>query len=156
MRKVLFVFVIVASFVFQGCIGPAGPPGPPGSSVVSAVRDVTVSFSPSNGFNVTVPLPQQLYNSDVVIAYEMSGIDGGNPIWKSLPSTYYVNGGEVRYFYDYTRNDIAFYLDTDLPPQAVPIQYVANKTFRIVILPAHLLSDVDVTNFDNLLEKINQ
>lgn len=156
MRRVLFVFAIITTLVFQGCVGPEGPQGPPGASTIGGVKDVTVTFIPNNGFKVAVPLPYRLYNSDVLLAYEMSGIENGNPIWTALPSTYYVNGGEIRYFFDYTANDVVFYLDTDLPPAAVPIQFSNNKTFRIVMLPGNFVSDVDVTNFDSVINKLNQ
>lgn len=154
MKKIAFIFTfIVGVMSFQSCTGPEGPRGPQGyPGPASEVFEITGSFTSNNDYRIGVPLNPAIYDSDVVLVYELSGSFNGNDVWNPLPVQYYFNDGDLRYFFDFTRHDIMIYLDTNLVPAFVPDMYRINKTFRIVIVPGYFsLDGIDTSDVNAVM-----
>lgn len=159
MKKIIFILMLATGIVFlNGCTGPEGPRGPQGNSginILSEVREITGSFSSNNDYSINVSLNPAIYSSDVVLVYELSGSYNGNDIWTPLPVVYYYGSGDLRYFFDFSRNDIQIYLDTNLNPASLPDHYRINKTFRIVIVPGYFATlGVDMNDLDAVMQKL--
>lgn len=160
MKKIAFIFTLISGMLFlQNCTGPEGPRGPQGfPGPASEVFEVTGSFTTNNDYTINVPLNPAIYNSDVVLVYELSGVVGGNTdVWKPLPAVYYLNDGrDLRYFFDFTRNDVQIYLDVIDPWLDIPDPYRINKTFRIVIVPGYFsLDGIDTSNINAVMNALS-
>lgn len=160
MKKITALFALFISVaLFTSCEGPEGargPQGAPGTNIESEVFEVTSSFSATNDFSISVPLNPNILASDNVLVYELVGVFGGKDIWSPLPTQYYLNGGDLRYFFDFTRADIKIYLDSSIPVSDIPDQYRINKTFRIVIIPGYFSMDnLSTDKLDVLLQELS-
>lgn len=82
-----------------------------------------------------------LVQSDMVLIYMQIGTDGGAPIWKLLPYTYYVgnpNNDAVDYIYEFTKNSVTININsTSTFSLTANPSYYQNKNFRVLILPAN-------------------
>lgn len=160
MRKIAFIFTLILGVVsFQSCTGPEGPRGPQGyPGPASEVFEVTGSFTSNNNYTINVSLNPAIYNSDVVLVYELAGVVSGNTdVWKPLPAVYYLNDGrDLRYFFDFTRNDVQIYLDVIDPSFNIPDPYRINKTFRIVIVPGYFsLDGIDTSDINAVMNALS-
>lgn len=157
MKKIVFILSVFTAVVLQSCTGPEGPRGPQGvPGPASEVFEITSSFTSTDNYTINVPLTPAIYSSDVVLVYELAGIYNGNDIWSSLPVQYYLDGGDLRYFFDFTRNDIQIYLDTNLNPASLPDMYRINKTFRIVIVPGYFpLNGINTSDINAVMGVLN-
>lgn len=163
MKKIVFIFTLISGMIFfQSCTGPEGPRGPQGVPGIdgidgfSEVFEIQDSFISGNDYTVNVPLNPAIRTDSNVLVYELSGTYNGNDIWSPLPRVYYVNGGDVRYFFDFTINDIQIYLDTNLNMIDVPDYLRINKVFRVVIVPGYFsLDGIDTSDINAVMGVLN-
>lgn len=159
MKKIVFILSVFTAVVLQSCTGSDGPRGPQGiPGPASEVFEVTGSFTSSNNYTIDYLLNTVVYSSDVVLVYELSGVVNGNiDVWKPLPAVYYLNDGrDLRYFFDFTRNDVKIYLDVVDPAFDIPDQYRINKTFRIVIVPGYFsLDGIDTSDINAVMNALD-
>lgn len=168
MKKLVSICVFVIGVLFlqscsgpEGARGPVGPQGPPG--VESEVFEVTTTFAASNDYSSLFTLNPAIYASDMLLVYELAEIVNGQDVWKLLPQTYYVNGGELRYNYDFTKYDFRLFMESPNGTSflnSLDSSWKNNITFRIVIVPGYFSSlDVDVYDMDAVmgaLKKTNE
>lgn len=137
-RLLLMLAVITSATIFQSCEGDAGPAGPAGpESEVFELRNVDFGFNNTDGFNIYGTLDPNIYDSDNILIYRMSGlIDANTPIWQLIPRTLYLDEGELDYDYDFSREDFKIYARGTYNLEETP-QFIDNQTFRIVIIPGY-------------------
>ncbi|MGB8706118.1 MAG: collagen-like protein [Gillisia sp.] len=170
MKKILALFVM-SSLVLTSCssdgpVGPEGPPGPQGpAGTTGTVIDVTGEFTSDNNYELSVDFNEQgveVFESDAVLVYLKTGEDGtagGSPVevWRQLPQTYYVNGGQLQYNFDYTFFDVLIFLDGTVDFGSLDSSYTDNQVMRIVIVPADFAqtSGVDVSSMKAVMNALN-
>lgn len=164
MKKLILLFV---SIVLFSCEGPAGPPGPPGFdgiNILGSVFDVTVDFTPNNGYSNLIPFPNdiEVFESDVVMVYlleeQVSDPSGPIDVWTPLPQSFFLdNGLQVVYNFNHTFLDVNLFLDGNVILDTLGPGFTNNQTFRIAILPAEFAEEfnVDLNNFEEVMETLN-
>ncbi|MDR2204671.1 MAG: hypothetical protein LBE36_00685 [Flavobacteriaceae bacterium] len=145
MKKLFsFLFIGLLATIPFSCNDDDPPPPEP---IYAVVRDITGSFNNGNGYTISQGLV--LNNSDVVLVYRKDGTDGGNPIWRLIPDTWYFGDvdldgfdDELDYSFDFTINDVLIYAggtinfnDADVPA-SFKDDYLNNQTFRVILIPA--------------------
>jgi len=151
------------SIALISCEGDPGPPGPPGLdgvNILGNVFDVTVDFTPNNGFSNLIAFPNdiEVFESDVVMVYlleeQVSDPSGPIDVWTPLPQPFFVEGGaQVVYNFNHTFLDVNLFLDGNVNLNALGPGFTNNQTFRIAILPADFAENFDV-NLESYQEVI--
>ncbi len=132
---IMFVSVVFAA-LFLSCTGPEGAPGRDAPlNEVFELRSVNFGYSAANGFSIYQSLSPNIYASDVVLIYRMTGtIDANTPIWQLIPRTLFLPQGELDYDFDFSKEDFTIYAGGNFDLNLAP-SYINNQTFRIVIVP---------------------
>ena len=157
MKRIILLLIIVGTFAFQGCAGPEGPQGATGYSAEAEVFKVTASFSAFNNFERLVTLNPPILNSDMVLVYRLFDVVNGTDVWRSLPQTVYLTQGELDYNFDFTRNDINIFLDSDFDLTTLGSAWTQSQVFRVVIIPGYLSnrnsSTIDFSNYNEVVKR---
>lgn len=155
MKKILTILALIGLAAFQACegpegpIGPEGPQGEPGIVIVGTTYEVELDFTAGEDYSGLFDFPSALEQSDAVLIYRLSGVDGGNDLWRQLPQTYFFNEGLLMYNFDYTINDFSIFLDGGIDPKNLPAQWVTDQIFRIIVVPSDFPSGrIDYSNYD--------
>jgi len=115
-----------------------------------------INFLPDvNGdYTVVVPLNPKIYSSDVVLVYRLSGTNNlGNDIWEPIPTDYNLSQGGLSYYFDFSQDDVAIYLQASFDPALRP-DFSRNQIFRIVIVPGYFSKTIDVNNYDAVMSAL--
>jgi len=114
------------------------------NTVYAQVKDVTGTFSSSNGYRLTQGL--SISNTTVVLVYRNVGA-ANNPIWQLIPKTYYLDDNiafpanrELDYNFDFTTVDVEIRTEANFDQatqmtSAERSSFLMNQTFRIVLIP---------------------
>lgn len=103
----------------------------------SQMRDVTGSFTSSNGYSFTVPI--SIESTDVVLVYRRD--PAASNAWQLIPKTYYLSGGrELDYNTLFDSKNVEIYTEANFDQATMTSseisQYLNTQTFRIVLVPA--------------------
>lgn len=162
MKKLI---VLLISVTLWSCEGPQGPPGPPGfDGLIGTVFDVSVYFTPQNGYSTIVAFPNniEVFERDVVMVYlleeQLSDPSGPIDVWTPLPQSFFVDGGnQVVYNFNHTFLDVNLFLDGNVNLNTLGPGFTDNQIFRIAILPAGFAEEFDVNlqNYDEVMQILN-
>jgi hypothetical protein len=148
MKNILFFLALSSTVLFSSCEGDPGPPGQDGGLVFANVFEVSPAFSysdyPENIYFTSVyNYPFEVYESDVVLVYRLSGQDNTvSPpadIWTQLPqSIYYQDGtGDIfQYNYNSTFISVQFTIEGNFDLTNIDPNDVNGQTFRVAVVPA--------------------
>jgi len=142
MKNLILIIAVSTTLLFSSCEGPQGPPGANGVNILGQVFEVTINFTPNNGYSrlITFPNNIEVYESDVVLVYllEESIPGNGGPIdvWSQLPQTYFLNQGTLLYTFDHTFLDVNIFLDGDFDLGTLGPAYTDDQVFRIAVVPS--------------------
>jgi hypothetical protein len=116
-----------------------------------------VNFTAANGYSQVLPYPHQIYASDMVLVYRLSGLFQGNDVWKLQPETFFFDDGtlDFEYNFDFTQFDANVYMNGfDLA--SVSNNYRSGQVFRVVIVPGYfgnrMSSKVDFTDYNAVIK----
>lgn len=164
--KKLLAFLSIASLLFVSCEGDPGPPGPPGppgdpggDGAIGRVFEYNVTFTdlnaeiPSEIYDF--PSGIDLYDTDVVVAYQLIDVIDGTDVWEPLPRTLYFNDGILMYGFNHTVSDIEFFLDGTVSFPTLDSFYTDAIIMRVAILPADLVGQIDVNDFNQVMSVSN-
>ncbi len=162
MKKVLLILPIISLF-FGSCyseMGPPGPPGPPGQdgiNILGQIFEAQIDFDAANNYRVLVDFPDNIdvYDTDIVIAYILSGTDNGMDIWEPLPQTLFFEEGILLYGFNYTLVDIEFLLDGSVSLDDLMPSYTQGIIYRVAIIPAEAAENIDLNKMSNVLNSFN-
>lgn len=136
--------------------GTDGIDGEDGADFIGQVFEAELDFIASDNFEVLVELPTniEVYESDIIMAYILVGVDDGTDIWEPLPQTLFFGDETLLYGYDYTMFDVRFFLDGTVSLNNLPSSYTDNIIFRVAILPAEMISSMDVYSLENVINSL--
>jgi hypothetical protein len=160
MRKITLVLAFIGMITLQGCTVNEDNGDNIDNDTISEVfelRNVNFGFSPANGYSIYRSLNPQIFASDVVLIYRLSGtIDANTPIWQLIPRTLFLPQGELDYDFDFSREDFTIYAGGTYDLSLTP-NFITNQTFRIVIVPGFFgkNSAVDVKNYNEVIKAFN-
>jgi len=159
MKKIITVLAIIGMFSLQGCVGPEGIPGQNGQDGLIAevfeLRNVNFVNSTAIGYNIYQKFTPNIYASDVVLIYRLSGtLNSGAPIWQLIPRTLFLTQGELDYDFDFTKEDFTIYAGGNYSLSLTP-QYLNNQTFRIVIVPGSFSASLNKSSYADVIATLN-
>jgi hypothetical protein len=158
-KKIALVLVFIGMLTLQSCTiyEDDDPIDDDTISEVFELQNVNFQYDPINGYNIYVPFNPQIFPSDVVLIYRLSGVINSNtPIWQSIPRTLYLNEGELDYDFDFSSVDFTIYAGGNYNLATTP-SYITNQTFRIVIVPAYFgrNSNLDLNDYNAVIRAFN-
>ena len=136
MKRITLIIAFIGMITLQGCSTNND------SDTISEVFEYTnVDFLP-NDYTVVLSYPHEIYTSDMVLVYRLSGSFQGDDIWKLLPETYFFDDGTLDYRYDFdftVLNALVKIEGYDLPGLTAAV--TQNQILRVVVIPAHQVSN---------------
>lgn len=118
-------------------------------------KNISFTNTP-NGFRIARNLPFVMYDSDVVLIYRQTGtLNNGSPVWQSIPTTLYLQQGELDYDFDFSKVDFTIYADGTYNIGTTP-EFLNNQTFRVVMVPASFKNaNVDYKDYNSVIKYFN-
>ena len=68
-----------------------------------------------------------------------------------LSQTEYFDNGVLVYNYDFTQQDVRFFLDGTIDFNTLDDTFTQNQVFRVVVVPADNIDGLDTSNFDLMM-----
>jgi hypothetical protein len=139
MKKFSILFVAFLSILVTSCEGPSGPPGPPGNDgglIVAPAFEIEIDFTAGNNYEYFEPYGFFVYPSDVTLVYIRWEIVNGQEIWRLIPQTVEFTNGTLTYNYDFTQEDVRFFLDGTVNFNTLDPSWTQNQVFRVVVITA--------------------
>ena len=154
MKRIITLFAIVGMIAFSGCSSNDDFDSDTIGEVFE-LRKVNFDFNATDGYNIYQKLTPQIFPSDVILVYRLTGtISGSTPIWQSIPRTLYTTQGELDYDFDFSREDFTIYAGGNYNLALTP-EFLNNQTFRIVIVPAAFSKSITTTDYFSVLKALN-
>lgn len=158
MKRIFLLLAIVGMTAFQSC-NSDDTADQKDTDTIAEVFEINqgTTFTAGNGYKISYPLNPQIYSSDMILVYRLSGTDGGNDVWEALPQTYFfTNGAEfLQFTFDFSIRNLNIYIDSNFPAEQEPA-FSANQVFRVVIVPGFLsnkgTSTVDFSDYNAVIQ----
>ncbi|MDX5583693.1 MAG: collagen-like protein [Aureibaculum sp.] len=155
--KKLSLFLLCSVVMFMSCEGPQGPPGFDGfdgaNGLIGTIFEVEATFAPDGyEYLVDIPVEIEVFDTDIVMAYVLSGVDNDLDIWEPLPQTLFFGNEILLYGYDHTLADVRFFLDGTIDLNSLEALYTDNIVFRVAVIPAAFAESIDVLNINEVMD----
>lgn len=147
MKKVRMLLVAMITIAFMSCEGPQGPQGNDGGLIVSQSFEIELDFNAANNYQYIEPYGFQVLSSDVTLVYILWETINGQDIWRLVPQNVIFQEGILTYNYDFTQDDVRFFLDGTINFNSLNPSYTQNQVFRVVVIPA---DNVGRLNYNDL------
>jgi hypothetical protein len=159
MKKIALLLVFIGFLSLQSCTRNDNTADNDTISEVFELRNVNFNYNSIDGYTIYRTLSPQIYASDVLLIYRMSGtIDANTPIWQQIPRTLFLPQGELDYDFDFSKQDFTIYAGGTYDLATTP-SYINNETFRIVIVPAYfsnkMSGKVDFSDYNAVIKAFN-
>jgi len=164
MKNITFVMLSLLIALCISCEGPQGlagfdgQNGLDGSEFENSAFEITRSFALNNEgvYSVapeTYPLDLNLLKSDVLLIYRLEKVVDGLDVWRQLPQPFFSDEGLLFYNFDFTQDDYSLFLEPDFDTNLVTNDLIRNQTFRVLVVPANILSTskVDVSDINAMM-----
>ncbi|MCF8321017.1 MAG: hypothetical protein K9I35_07410 [Flavobacterium sp.] len=155
MKRIILLLAISASFLFQGCTTKEEI----SADLLAEVFEVRTSFTSANNYSKLITLNPPIYSSDMVLVYRSFDVINNQNVWRQLPQTVYLAQGELDYNFDFTRNDINLFLDSDFDLATLGTAWSQNQLFRVVIIPGYFSNKynkaVDFNDYNAVVKAFN-
>jgi len=95
----------------------------------------------------------------MVLVYRSFDVINNQNVWRQLPQTVYLAQGELDYNFDFTRNDISLFLESDFDLATLGSAWSQNQVFRVVIIPGYFSNknkkELDFNDYDAVVKAYN-
>jgi len=90
MKRIFLLLAMVGMTAFQSC-SDDDTADQIDTDTIAEVFEINqnTTFNAGNDYTISYPLIPQIYSSDMILVYRLSGDDGGNDVWEALPQTYF-------------------------------------------------------------------
>ena len=154
MKRILS-FITVFTLLLTACEGDPGPQGPPGRDgaiIASSAFEIQLDFTAANNYSFVEPYGFEVLPTDVTLVYMSWEVDNGQDVWRLLPqSVVFDDGNDLVYNFDFTQNDVRFFLEgSDL--DALGPEWTQAQVFRVVVIPADNVGRLDITDLNAVME----
>lgn len=159
--KNLLVKLSVLCLILSACEGEPGPPGfdgrdgLDGAIIASSAFEIIVDLNASNNFEYIEPYGFEVYPSDVTLVYILWETTGGQDVWRLMPQTALLDEGLLIYNFDFTQDDVRFFLDGNIDFITLDTIWTDNQIFRVVVVPADNIDGLDISNINNVINKFD-
>jgi hypothetical protein len=155
MKRILLMLAISVTFLFQGCTKNEEIK----ADLLAEVFEVTASFTAANNYSKLITLNPPIYNSDMVLVYRLFDVINGQSVWRQLPQAVYLIQGELDYNFDFTKNDINIFLESNFNLNTLGTAWAQNQVFRVVIIPGYLSNKntkaIDFNDYNAVVKAFN-
>ncbi|TPV32379.1 hypothetical protein FJ651_12505 [Paucihalobacter ruber] len=162
MKKLFTLFTAVVLIGLSSCEGPQGPPGPPGLNgadgqdgevgiIVSQAFEIVLDFNEQNNYEFIEPYGFEVFPTDVTLVFILWEDIAGTEVWRLLPQSVEFSDGNLVYNYDFTQEDVRFFLDGTTNFAALGNEWTQAQVFRVVVVPADNLGRQNLTDFDAIM-----
>ena len=155
MKRILLMLAISATFLFEGCTKNEEIK----ADLLAEVFEVTASFNAANNYSKLITLNPPIYNSDMVLVYRLFDVINGQRVWRQLPQAVYLIQGELDYNFDFTKNDINIFLESNFNLNTLGATWSQNQVFRVVIIPGYLSNKntkaIDFNDYNAVVKAFN-
>ncbi len=155
MKQLILLLAISTTFLFQGCTTKEEVH----ADLLAEVFQVTTSFNAANNYSKLITLNPPIYNSDMVLVYRLFDVINGQNLWRQLPQAVYLVQGELDYNFDFTRNDINIFLESNFDLNTLGATWSQNQVFRVVIIPGYLSNKnsktIDFNDYNAVVKAFN-
>ena len=153
MKKFISRIVIAFLFACEGPEGPRGIPGQDGGLIVAGAFEIAIDFTADNNYQYIEPYGFELYPYDMTLVYILWETDNGTDIWRLLPqSTTFIDDTFLIYNYDFTQDDVRFFLDGTTDFSTLDASWTQNQIFRVVVVPADNVDGLDYSNLNAVMQ----
>ncbi|MBD0831729.1 hypothetical protein [Aestuariibaculum sediminum] len=153
MKKLISILLITILFACEGPQGAPGPPGADGGLIVSSAFEIEINFNETNNYEYFESYGFDVYPFDVVMVYILW--DRDENIWRALPQTIFFQEGSLIYNFDFTQEDVRFFLDGNIDFSLLGGEWTQNQVFRVVVIPADNVDSVNLNDYNNVIETLN-
>ena len=156
MKKLLSLVIVAFLFACEGPQGPPGFDGQDGGLIVSSAFEIAIDFTAENNYEFIEPYGFDLFPYDMTLVYILWDTDNGQDIWRLLPqSTTFEDNTSLTYNFDFTQNDVRFFLEGDTNFSTLDPVWTNNQIFRVVVIPADNVGRVDYSDINNVIELLD-
>ena len=158
MKRITLLIAFIGMITLQGCSVNETPQNVVDKDTISEVFEFSnVDFVP-NDYSIILDYPHDIYASDMVLVYRLSGVFQGEDIWKLQPETFFFDDGtlDFQYGFNFTRYDAEVYMEGfDLV--TVSDSYRLNQIFRVVIVPGYFgnKSSLNYKDYNAVMKALN-
>jgi hypothetical protein len=159
MKKLTLILAFIGMITLQSCSNNDDIDNDTLSEVFE-LRNINFGFDANNGYTIYQSLTPQIFASDVILIYRLSGtIDSNTPIWQQIPRTLFLPQGELDYDFDFSKEDFTIYAGGTYDLSQTP-SYLNNQTFRIVIVPGYFSNKaaakkLDYSDYNAVIRALN-
>ena len=156
MKRLLSVFSVF-TLLFMACEGPQGPPGfdgfdgANGSIIASSAFEIVVDFNAANNYEFIEAYGFEVFPSDVTLVYILWDTINGQDVWRLMPQTVVFSDGSLVYNFDFTQDDVRFFLDGTTDFNTLDDVWTQNQVFRVVVVPADNVDGIDINNINAVM-----
>ncbi|MCF6208784.1 MAG: hypothetical protein L3J61_05315 [Ghiorsea sp.] len=160
MKRILSLISVFA-LLLTACEGEPGPPGfdgldgLDGAIIASSAFEIEINFNAANNFEFIEPYGFTVLPSDVTLVYILWDTSNGQDIWRLMPQTVTFVDGSLVYNFDFTQQDVRFFLDGTTDFNALDNVWTQGQIFRVVVIPADNINGIDVSNINAVLNANN-
>ena len=166
MEKKVSVLVLLFVGLLTSCVGDIGPQGPPGfdgfdgldgldgaDGLIGSIFEAEGTFTQENTYEFFADIPTtiDILDTDIVIAYVLSGTNEGVDIWEPLPQTLFIEDEILLYGYDFTVADVRFFLDGNIDFASLDALYTDDILFRVAVIPADFAATINTANLNEVM-----
>jgi hypothetical protein len=161
MKRIIYLIPVFTLLLLTSCEGPQGPPGfdgfdgQDGGIIVASAFEIVIDFNNDNNYQFIEPYGFDVFPSDVTLVYIEWETENGEPIWRLLTQTEYFEDGVLVYNYDFTQDDVRFFLDGTVDFSTLDNAWTQNQAFRVVVIPADNVDGLDISNLDLVMQANN-
>ena len=153
MKKIFLLLSIVSVFGLTGCNSDDDKIDYDTYPEVFEPQNA-INFVASGNYQSIIPLNPKIPSTSSVLVYRLAGANNfGNDIWESIPTSYDLAEGTLKYFFDFSQDDVVIYLDADFDP-GLRQDFSLNQIFRIVIIPSYVAQNLSSNNYDTVMSAI--
>lgn len=160
MKRILILISVFALFL-TSCEGPQGPPGfdgfdgfdgQDGGLIFSSAFEIELDFIAEDNFEFIEPYGFDVFPTDVTLVYILWETTNGQDVWRLLPQTVPFDDGDLVYNFDFTQQDVRFFLDGTTDLNALDDVWTLFQVFRVVVVPADNLGRSDYSDINSVME----
>jgi hypothetical protein len=153
-RKMTLILAVIGMITLGSC---SSNDDVDNDTIGTVFEYTNVDFLP-NDYTVTLTYPYEIFNSDMVLVYRLSGTFGGDDVWKLLPETNYFDDGtlDYRYDFDFTVLDAQVNIEGyDLGGLSAAV--TQDQILRVVVIPAGFgkNNSVDFNDYNAVVKAYN-
>ena len=159
--KNILSLVSVFALLLTACEGEQGPPGfdgldgLDGEIIASSAFEIEVDFNTANNFEYIESYGFNVLPSDVTLVYILWDTINGQDIWRLMPQTITFDDGSLVYNFDFTQEDVRFFLDGTVDFNTLDDVWTQDQVFRVVVVPADNIGGINLSNIDAVLSANN-